>query len=187
MADTKKFTAKIRSKGLDSTGVTEELARNMAVSLGSHTLAIVDLAHATTTTDADGHTQVALVIDQCEPVPAHLEDRLREFQRALYRQRPEVMGQAALRGVDDGPTPDAALDGVTATIERDDSNVITGIWDGNPDTPLTDDADALQEAIEADDGEPRIECPFPDCALTEDHAGDHADRAGHNLTEQAEQ
>lgn len=187
MAEHKQFTAKIRSKGLDSTGVTEDHARNMAVSLGRHTLAIVDLTHTTTTTDADGHTQVALVIDQCEPVPAHLEERVREFQRALYRTRPEVAGQAALTGVADGPTPEEALSDVDATVVRDDSNVIQGVWDGNTDTPIAEATqDALDTALAADEDVNVAGCPFPDCVAAEGHEDDHYDGAGHNLTELAQ-
>lgn len=139
MAENRKYTAHINKKGLDSTGVTEEHASKMASALGGHTMLIVEARHVTVTTDAEGKQSVALALTNVEPVPAHLEDRVREFQRALYRQRPDQDGQQVLRGTADGPSVDDAAAGLDAALERDEDGNVVGIWDGNPDGPLTDE------------------------------------------------
>jgi hypothetical protein len=163
MAEHHKHTAHIKRKGLDTTGVTEDHARNMASTLGSHTLMIVEARHDTVTTDAEGKQSAALVLTQVEPVPDTMEDAVRELMRALYRQRPDVMGQAALSGTADGPSPADALAQATAQIERDPDGSPSGIWDGNPDEsdPSTDEADPGAEL-----------CDYPGCVLLE-HDGDH--------------
>ena len=139
MAEQRKYTAHINRKGLDSTGVTEEHARRMASSLGSHTMLIVEAAHHAVLTDAEGKQSVVLRLSNVEPVPAHLEDRVREFQRALYRTRPEQEGQTVLTGSAEGPTVDEAAESIDATLERDADGNIIGVWDGNTDGPLTNE------------------------------------------------
>lgn len=112
---------------------------------------VVEAIHDTVVTDAEGKQQVTLRITAVEPVPSELEDKIREFQRALYRNRPDVLGQEVLKGTASiGPTPDAALDvAVDATAE----------WDGSTEGPLT----LVQGPY----------CPAPGCGLLEDHDGDH--------------
>lgn len=153
MAEQRKFTAQIARKGLDATGVTEDHARQMAATLGGHTMLIVEARHNTMTTDAEGNQQVVLTLTGVEPVPAELEDKVRDLQRALYRQRPDVLGQAALEGTAEGTTPEQAL-----------GQLDPEVWDGNPDTPL---------AVVPDPPEGGY-CPAPGCDLEDGHDGDHA-------------
>lgn len=108
MTDT---TAKIRAKGLDSTGVTEELARRMHANIGGHYLAIIDLRVARQLNDDDGGHGVELVIDQIEPVvdgklDGAIVDHVRDIQAALYRNR-KLLDEGEQLPLDDdgGPTP----------------------------------------------------------------------------------
>jgi len=82
-------TAKIRSKGLDSTGVTEEVAAQMYNSLGRYTMAIVELKHEDHGKNAEGKRRVELVITMVEPaLDSTTEDHLRELTRVLdYNRR----------------------------------------------------------------------------------------------------
>lgn len=82
-------TAKIRSKGLDSTGVTEEVAAQMYNSLGRYTMAIVELKHEDHGKNAEGKRRVELVITMVEPaLDDTLENHLRELTRTLdYNRR----------------------------------------------------------------------------------------------------
>lgn len=162
MAEKKKFTAHANRKGLDATGVTEDHARRMAATLGGHTMLVVEARHDAMTTDAEGNVSVALALTSVEPVPEDLEDVVRDFQRALYRRRPEVQGQEVLAGTDGtGLNADQAAQVLDSRIERDDDGRVTGVWDGDTDTPLTAVPDAT-------DG-----CAYPGCTLDDDHDGDH--------------
>lgn len=172
MTEQLKYRARLKAKGMDTTGVTEDHARQMAAQLGAHTMLIVEVTHDSVTTDAEGNQQVTLRATGVEPVPAELEDKVREFQRALYRQRPEVLGQETLKGTADGPTPDQAM----GELEN-----ATDEWDGNPDSPgeaqvkiekpTKGGLAAVPDGV--DDGTVMEECPAKDCELPADHDGDH--------------
>lgn len=179
MAEQRKYTAQINRKCLDATGVTEDHARAMGSTLGSSTMLIVEARHLTATVDAEGNQSVSLALTGVEPVPAELEDKVREFQRALYRQRPEVLGQETLKGTADGPTPDAALGELEDAADE---------WDGNPDAPaVTENGGAAEVTIGGAKGKPGLsavpdgvddgglaeECPTPGCELVAEHDGDH--------------
>lgn len=145
MTEQLKYRAKLKARGLDTTGVTEAHARQMAATLGNHTLVIGEVVHDTLVTDAEGNQQVTLKLLQVEPVPEHMEDGVRDLMRSLYRQRPDVLGQAALAGTEAGPTPEDALKVLDTTfVERDDEGAPTGVWDGDQDA-----ADAPEPAAEA--------------------------------------
>ena len=149
MADPKKYTAHINRKGLDATGVTEDHVRAMAAKLGGHTMLVVEARHVATTTDAEGNISLALNLTNVEPVPADLDERVREFQRALYRRRPEVEGQEVLRGAD----------GDAMTAEQAVEQLNPDVWDGDTEGPL---------------GGPEFTgCDFPGCQLDAEHDGDH--------------
>lgn len=165
MTESRKHTAHINRKGLDATGVTEDHARAMASHLGGHTMLIVEARHHAVLTDAEGKQSVVLVLTNVEPVPAHLEDRVRDFQRALYRQRPDQEGQAVLRGTADETSPDDAAAGLDAVVERDAEGNVTGVWDGDMDAPLA----AVPDTTDEDDDP----CAFPGCILPQGHDGDH--------------
>lgn len=165
MAEKRKFNAKINAKGTDNTGYTEDHARGACSSLGAHTLAIIDLRAHELVTDEDGNQTVKLAIDQLEPVPAAMEDDVRELMKALYRQRPEVMGQETLKGTaGDGPAPGDALGQAMSHIERDGDGDPTGTWDGDPDAP----APGLSAV-------PNQMCDYPGCLLPAHEDGDHQD------------
>lgn len=82
------FTAKIRAKGLDGTGVDENLAREMFTTKGKHYMAIVELKVDETHEKVDGQRRVDLVITQVEPATSKdLDDHLRNITRTTYQNR----------------------------------------------------------------------------------------------------
>lgn len=86
MTDT---TAKILTKGCESTGLTEEIANDLFRKVGSHFMAIVELEvvypHGPNT---DGKRRIDLRLKQVEPaMDANLADHLRELTRTLYFNR----------------------------------------------------------------------------------------------------
>lgn len=83
-------TARIRAKGTDSTGLTEEDARRMHGEVGKHYMAIVELKVAQKHgPDAEGQRGVDLTIEQLEPAErgSDLEAHLRELTRTVYQNR----------------------------------------------------------------------------------------------------
>lgn len=151
-----KYTAKIKAKGLDNTGVTEAHARAMAARLGSTHLLIIEVEADTKVTDSDGDEQVTLKVISAEPVPADQENVTREFVRAIARQRRVADGQLELgeeeTGAEDAVKAAAgALEGTTANLND---------WDGNPDAPVT---------ANNEDGT----CPSPWCEQPAGHDGEH--------------
>lgn len=167
MTEKRKWNAKIKGKGTDTTGYTEDHARAAAAALGSHTLAIVDLRAHNKITDEDGNETVQLAIDALEPVPESMAESVRELMQSLYRQRPEVLGQETLKGTAPGPSPEAALSLVQNAAEDD------GTWDGDPDSPA-DPHDDQGNRITPPDAE---SCDYPGCFLPSEHDGDHRDTA----------
>lgn len=154
MADPKKYTAHINRKGLDSTGVTEDHVRGMVSRLGNSTMIVAEARHEAYSTDAEGNISLTMVLTNVEPVPADLDERVREFQRALYRKRPEVEGQEVLRGADGGePDLEQAADALNPEV-----------WDGNTEAPLRS----------VPTGPDFTGCDFPGCTLEAEHDGDHA-------------
>lgn len=95
------YKAFLARKGLDGTGVDENLAREMSNNRGSHTLLIIDARHEEVTIGDKG-TTVKLIATNVQPVPSEHEDTVREFMRAIHRNNPAQRGQAALTGVDEG-------------------------------------------------------------------------------------
>jgi hypothetical protein len=82
------FTAKIRAKGLDGTGVDENLAREMFTAKGKHYMAIVELKVDEIHEKVDGQRRVDLVITQVEPATSKdLDDHLRNITRTTYQNR----------------------------------------------------------------------------------------------------
>jgi hypothetical protein len=161
-------TGRIRAKALDTTGMTEAmLDKDWSSGAGRTRMAVVELRtvepHGP---NLDGKKRIDYVIESIEPVPAAHEDRVREFQRGLFLARPEVEGQAVLSGTA-GESSDAletAAAGLDAAVERDDDGQVTGIWDGDPEAPLT--------------GPSADRCDFPGCFLPAEHDGDHEPTEG---------
>jgi hypothetical protein len=97
-------TAKIRAKGLDSTGVTEDIASTLYANKGKRVMAIVELHAVERHEKADGTRRVDLVLEQVEPATDDtLAEHLRELTRTLYQNRAQADGQQA---IDDTLIPD---------------------------------------------------------------------------------
>lgn len=192
-------TGRIRAKALDQTGITEPmLERDWGTGAGRVRLAIVELRtvepHGP---NLDGKRRIDYVIELIEPVPDAQEETVREFMRAVYRTRPEVEGQEALSGTGDtGPSVADAADALGAQIARDDDGIITGVWNGDLDAPLTPPEDeqptvgAVVDEVKQKRGrkaaaaKPAVEpppvpeggyCPFPGCGQANEHDGEHDD------------
>lgn len=111
MTDQLDYTARIRAKGLDSTGVTEEVARRYHGRRGSHVMLIVEAKIEETSDNADGRHKVALTIQQVEPaLDDRLDDHLRGLARSLHHQR-------RLHSEDEQPQLDGVGD-VEPTVEE---------------------------------------------------------------------
>jgi len=112
MSDTRDYTAAIKSKGLDATGVTEQVARALYSRLGGRIMAIVELRVDARTDGTDGTHKVQLGITQVEPaLDGHLSDHLRELTRTLYYNRQVASGDQPTLETEDGsePTVDAVM------------------------------------------------------------------------------
>ena len=126
MTDT---TAKIKAKGCQSTGITEEIAIKLHDQLDKKIIAVVELKSSSRTEKADGKQIVDLEILSVEPATEHLaEDHLREFARALYYNRAVDEQQPTL---DDGPEPTVkdVLGRGQSLLEHDDDGE-PRLWDG---------------------------------------------------------
>ncbi|WP_201300400.1 hypothetical protein, partial [Nocardioides sp. AX2bis] len=86
-------TARVRTKGLDGTGCTEELAAEMHSRRGAHYMAIVEVKVDAIHETSDGKRSVDLVITQFEPAAAQgpmadqLDSHLRNLTRTTYQNR----------------------------------------------------------------------------------------------------
>lgn len=129
MTDALDYTARIRAKGLDSTGVTEDIARTMYANRGGHYMAIVELRVDETHDKADGQHKVDLIVTQVEPATEpKLDSHLRDLTRALYANR-------KLHDEDEQPE----LDGVGDVEPTVDQVMARGRQDTLPD-PDSDDS-----------------------------------------------
>lgn len=162
-------TAKIRSKGLDSTGVTEEIAAQMYNSLGRYTMAIVELKHEDHGKNAEGKRRVELIITQVEPATeTTMEDHLRELTRTLeYNRRLTSPDQQLPLDRDaNEPTVEGVLaagkqlephEFVDSTAGGDEFDTCD-VCGGPQDAPLhqvLDDSEPEVEAAGGDDEEPQ--------------------------------
>lgn len=97
MSDPSDYTAKIRAKGLDATGVTEQLAAEMYRNKGRHYMVIAEVKVDETHEKADGNRKVDLVLTLVEPATdSALEEHLRELTRVGYLNRQQSDGQLAI-------------------------------------------------------------------------------------------
>lgn len=130
-------TAKVRQRGLDGTGVTEDVARALfgAVGSGNARWAIVELEPVRQINEASGDHKVECtlgIVEVAEP-GSRAHDILGELARALYRDRRvkdgeiEGTGESGERATDDVLTEGSAL------IERDAEGKPTGTWAGDVD------------------------------------------------------
>lgn len=107
MTDT---TATINAKGLDATGITEDIAAELFHKVGTHLIAIVDLQvvdkHGP---NVKGKRKVTLSIDGIEPaLDDNLAEHLRELTRTLYYNRQVATNGPTLDGGDE-PSVDQVL------------------------------------------------------------------------------
>lgn len=85
MTDT---TAKIRSKGLDGTGLTEEIATRIADAETGTLVCVVEISYAALHKESGGKRAVDFVINTVEPAPDQASaDHLRNLARAIYHGR----------------------------------------------------------------------------------------------------
>jgi predicted ATP-dependent Lon-type protease len=88
MTEKHDYTASVRRKGLENTGVTPDIAKTMYNTQGRSTLAIVELAHKRQINDDDTGRSVELVITSLEPSQnPELDDHLRQLMRTLHQNR----------------------------------------------------------------------------------------------------
>lgn len=81
-------TARIRTKALTNTGLTDDHAERMFNNIGSHHLAIVELKVTQHAETDDGEQKVDLIITMLEPsTTPDMDDHLRELARALAYER----------------------------------------------------------------------------------------------------
>lgn len=127
------YHAKVRAKGLEATGVTEELASQMFATMGQTTLAIVELAHVEQHNKSNGDRRIDLTIELLEPSRSEkMDDHLRELMRAMYADRRAKDGDT-LPGTEGGGgrSLDDVLDAGEALLERNFDGEIDGTWDGS--------------------------------------------------------
>ena len=156
-------TAKIRAKGLATTGVSEDLAQHMFnQGAGQYHMAIVELMtvepHGPT---AEGKRRIDLVLTQVEPATTIEAERvLRDLARAIAMARRVEDGQLTLDGTNN---PQEALTAATAAaeayVQRDEDGKVTGVWDGDPDggTEVTEESPWGDGEPEPEDSEPEEE------------------------------
>lgn len=113
MTDHNDYTAKIRAKGLDSTGITEQIAAEMYRNKGRRYMGIVELVVDETHEKADGTRKVDLILSLVEPaIDDHMAEYLRELTRVTYRNRQQADGQLAIDdSLRDEPTVAQVLEG----------------------------------------------------------------------------
>lgn len=150
------FTAKIRAKGLDGTGVDENLVREMFTTKGKHYMAIVELKVDETHEKVDGQRRVDLVITQVEPATSKdLDDHLRNITRTTYQNRALKSEDAQLQietAEDLEPTVEQVIAaGQQHIAETDDELDLDE--DGDGDDGAADQADEATEPAEIADGD----------------------------------
>lgn len=173
MADKRNYNANLNARGLEK-DVTDDQARAMCGNQGGHYLFVIEAHVGPKTIAEDGAERVSLVIDGAELVPTEHEDRVRDFKRALYLDRPGQHGQAAFEGAVPGDVDvDTAAAGLEAGIQRDTTGDPMGTWDGDPDAPIN-----TGQGIAAPD-DPAV-CDFPGCFARGEHDV-HEDSEGNPL------
>lgn len=178
MTDT---TAKIRSKGLDATGVTERIAEEMFNRKGAHYMAIVEIKVDATHETADGKRGVDLILTQVEPATDdNLAEHLRELTRTVYFNRKLATDgpQLQIAGDSDEPTVDAVI--AAGRAHRPHPFIAV---DASQDNPICDVCGELETAprhstqellTEEDDGEAELEQDV-DEDLDDDHEDEEED------------
>lgn len=98
MTTKRDYAASITTKGLDGTGLTEDVARKLYSRRGRKAMAVVELVVDETSDKRDGTHKVALAIAGLELVldNADIENHLRDLQQTIYANRQRADGQMAI-------------------------------------------------------------------------------------------
>lgn len=98
MTTKRDYAASITTKGLDGTGLTEDVARKLYSRRGRKAMAVVELVVDETSDKRDGTHKVALAIAGLELVLDHtdIENHLRDLQQTIYANRQRADGQMAI-------------------------------------------------------------------------------------------
>jgi hypothetical protein len=175
MTDT---TANIRSKGCETTGLTEEIARKLADGKpGKRLMAVVELEYVMPHgPDKEGKRKIDLVISLLEPAPSQMtEDHLRELTRSFhYERKLQTEGEELPLGQEgDEPTVEQVTTAGKALEPHD--FVPTQEGDATICDVCGEDADDARHHIPADlEDEPSEEPAEPSAAEDEHHIHDPA-------------
>jgi hypothetical protein len=179
MTTKRDYAASITTKGLDGTGLTEDVARKLYSRRGRKAMAVVELVVDETSDKRDGTHKVALAIAGLELVLDHtdIENHLRDLQQTIYANRQRADGQMAIdeqlggeRTVEDvlssgrshRPHPfivvDASVEnpicdvcgGIEASAVHSTQQLISDAQDDDSEGPLPD----LPDSAYAEDAEP---------------------------------
>lgn len=146
MSDT---TAKIRGKGLEHTGVTEEHAEKMYANIGGYYKGIVELKVVRHSVDDDGKRTVELAIDAIEIADGHqMDEHLRQLSRAIHYERGLAVNggdQLPIEGHDEPTVEQVRAAGAALEHLPEDA--------AHPDDDDQDDSDepVVEKAAELDD------------------------------------
>jgi hypothetical protein len=179
MTTKRDYAASITTKGLDGTGLTEDVARKLYSRRGRKAMAVVELVVDETSDKRDGTHKVALAIAGLELVLDHtdIENHLRDLQQTIYANRQRADGQMAIdeqlggertvadvlsSGRSHRPHPfivvDASVEnpicdvcgGIEASAVHSTQELISDAQDNDGDGPLPD----LPDSAYAEDAEP---------------------------------
>ncbi|UIU47019.1 hypothetical protein [Microcystis phage MinS1] len=188
MTDKKPHIVKLKGKGTDGTGVTEDLARQMCTHKGRRYMAVVEVMVDVIHDSSSGQKTADLSIEQFWPaVDTNLDDHLRELTRTLHQNKALAdEHDTPIDNLDvDGPTPDLATVLAQGAHHRphdyqpadDDTDIDQCEVCGDPeDTPVHADRGALADPFTAgeepdDTDEPVTDQDLPGMWETADYSG----------------
>lgn len=118
MTEKHDYTAAVRGKGLENTGVTEDIARTMYSTLGRRTIAVVELKHVRQINDDKTGRKVELSIEALEPSTSpELDDHLRQVMRTLHQNR-ALKADGEQLAIDTADDLEPTVEGVIAAGEQ---------------------------------------------------------------------
>jgi hypothetical protein len=185
MSDT---TAKIRGKGLEHTGVTEDHAAHMYNNIGGHYVGVVDLKVVRHSVDDQGNRSVELVIDTIEVAPNDdTAEHIRRLTRAFHYERGLAVNggdQLPIEGNDEPTVEQVRAAGAALEILDDDED---DNLDDDPDVDEEPDEPVVEETAQLDDS-PRAmlddrpaDDVFDPANQPHDYAGTPGDPDGCNI------
>lgn len=161
----------INSKGLDGTGITEELVSEHFSRVGSHMMAIVDLQVVDRSgPNIKGKRKVTYVIDGIEPaVDEAMAEHLRELQRTAYLNRQKSGAQRTIDQELDAEGGEPTVDAVVAAGAAHRPHPFLPV-DVTEDNPICDVCGLIESASrhsvqdilpDGEDAEPTDDDPRP--------------------------